>query len=115
MFGGAGSSVLHGLSSCCGEQGLFSHCGAQASHCHDFSCCRARALGPRASVVAPCAPHVIPCMVGSHWIGVGDLLGSGIKPASPALAGGFFTTEPTGKPLKIIEHPVMCKELRIKL
>ena len=27
-----------------------------------------------------------------------DLLDSGIKPASPALAGGFFTTGPHGKP-----------------
>jgi len=27
-----------------------------------------------------------------------DLLGPGIKPMSPALAGGFFTTEPLGKP-----------------
>ena len=28
----------------------------------------------------------------------GDLPNSGIKPVSPALAGGFFTTEPPGKP-----------------
>ena len=28
----------------------------------------------------------------------GDLLNPGIQPASPALAGGFFTTEPPGKP-----------------
>ena len=28
----------------------------------------------------------------------GDLLDPGIKPVSPALAGGFFTTEPPGKP-----------------
>jgi len=27
------------------------------------------------------------------------LLRPGIKPMSPALAGGFFTTEPLGKPL----------------
>ena len=27
-----------------------------------------------------------------------DLLGLGVKPVSPALAGGFFTTEPPGKP-----------------
>ena len=26
-------------------------CGARASHCHGFSCCRTRALGTRASVV----------------------------------------------------------------
>ena len=29
------------------------------------------------------------------------LPGSGIKPVSPALAGGFFTTEPLGKPCVI--------------
>ena len=28
-----------------------------------------------------------------------DLPDPGIKPTSPALAGGFFTTEPAGKPL----------------
>ena len=28
----------------------------------------------------------------------GDLPDPGIEPASPALAGGFFTTEPPGKP-----------------
>ena len=28
-----------------------------------------------------------------------DLPGSGIEPMSPTLAGGFFTTEPQGKPL----------------
>jgi len=28
-----------------------------------------------------------------------DLPGSGIEPVSPALAGGFSTTEPPGKPL----------------
>ena len=27
----------------------------------------------------------------------GDLPDPGIEPGSPALAGGFFTTEPTGK------------------
>ena len=38
-----------------------------------------------------------------HWNGLpcppaGDLPRSGIKFISPALAGGFFTTEPAGKP-----------------
>ena len=27
-----------------------------------------------------------------------DLLGSGTEPMFPALAGGFFTTEPLGEP-----------------
>ena len=30
--------------------------------------------------------------------GMWDLPRSGIEPVSPALAGGFFTTEPPGKP-----------------
>ena len=30
-----------------------------------------------------------------------ELPGSGMEPASPALAGGFFTTEPPAKPLKM--------------
>jgi len=39
-----------------------------------------------------------------YWSGLpfpspGDLSGPGFKPMSPALAGGFFTTEPPGKPL----------------
>ena len=38
-----------------------------------------------------------------YWNGLpfaspGDLPDPGIKPTSPALAGGFFTTEPLGKP-----------------
>ena len=38
-----------------------------------------------------------------YWSGLsfpspGDLPNSGIEPASPGLAGGFFTTEPPGKP-----------------
>ena len=44
-----------------------------------------------------------------YWTGLpfpspGDLPDSGIKPAplaSPAMAGGFFTTEPPGKPGQI--------------
>ena len=37
-----------------------------------------------------------------YWSGLpfpspGDLPNPGIEPASPALAGGFFTTEPPGK------------------
>ena len=47
IFGCAGSSLLRGLFSSSGEQGLLSSCGAQASHCGGFSGCtaQARALG----------------------------------------------------------------------
>ena len=63
----------------------------------------------------PCpVAHQVPLSMGSprqeNWSGLpfphpGDLLDPGIKPmspASPALAGGFFTTEPPGKPLYIL-------------
>ena len=41
-----------------------------------------------------------------YWSGLpcpspGDLPDSGIKPVLPALAGGFFTTEPPGKPIDL--------------
>ena len=42
---------MQALSSC-REQGLLSSCSAWASHCGGFSCCRAQALGARASVVS---------------------------------------------------------------
>ena len=40
-----------------------------------------------------------------YWSGLpfpspGDLPDPGIEPTSPTLAGGFFTTEPSGKPIK---------------
>jgi len=39
-----------------------------------------------------------------YWSGLpfpspGDLPDLGVEPESPALAGGFFTTEPPGKPI----------------
>ena len=42
-----------------------------------------------------------------YWSGLpfpfpGDIPDPEIKPMSPTLAGGFYTTEPPGKPLDII-------------
>ena len=37
-----------------------------------------------------------------------DLPGSGIEPISSALAGGFFTTEPLGKPLDFMFLSFVC-------
>ena len=71
--------------SCCGEQDLLSNCGAWASHCGGFSCCRAQVLGARALL---------------YW-GMWNLPEPGIEPMSPALVGRFFTIEPPGKPLFI--------------
>ena len=51
--------------------------------------------------------HQAPLSLGfprqEYWGGLpfpspGDLLKPGIDPKCPALAGGFFTTEPPGKP-----------------
>ena len=36
--------------------------------------------------------------LGSHFLLQGQLPDPGIEPMSPALVGGFFTTEPPGKP-----------------
>ena len=36
----------------------------------------------------------------------GDLPNPGIKPMPPALAGGFFTTQPPGQPLHIYTYLV---------
>ena len=58
-----------------------------------------------------CNPRTVACQAPQSmgfprqecWSGLpssspGDLPDPGIKRASPALAGGFFTTEPLGKP-----------------
>ena len=61
--------------------------------------------------VAHQAPLSIRFLRQEYWSGLpfpspGDLPDQGIKPASPALAGRFFTTEPPGKPILNI---AVCK------
>ena len=41
--------------------------------------------------------------VGYHLFSPGDLPDLGVEPMSPALATGFFNTEPPEKPPQIIE------------
>ena len=55
-------------------------------------------------IVAHQAPLSMPFPRQEYWSGLPfpspeDLPHSGIKPTSPALAGGFFTIEPPGKPV----------------
>ena len=55
--------------------------------------------------VAPQAPLSMGFPRQESWSGLpfppqGDLPNPGMKPASPALAGGFFPTEPPGKHAK---------------
>ena len=78
IFVCAGSSLMPGLFSSWSKWGLLSSCGAWASHCGGFSCHGVQTLGYVGSVVMDPRP--------------------GIEPVSPALAGGFFATEPPGKP-----------------
>ena len=83
-------------------------CGAWASHCGVFSC-GARVLGTRASVVArelsSCGSQALERRLSSCGAralllcGMWDLLGPGLEPVSPALAGRFLTTVPPGKPI----------------
>ena len=44
FFAALGFPSCEQASSSCGEQGLLSSYSTLASHCGDFSCCRARAL-----------------------------------------------------------------------
>ena len=91
LFSCPGSAPLRVFFSRCGEWELLSSCGwglliAVAS------LARAWASVLAARGLSLCGAQA--------WLlqGMWDLLGSRIKPASPALAGGFFTTEPPGKP-----------------
>ena len=69
-----------------------------ASHCSGFSCCGPQALGAWASVVV--ARGLSSCGTRAYLLrGMLDLPGPGHEPVSPALAGGFLTPVPPGKPL----------------
>ena len=88
IYGRAGSSLLRGRLSGCGEWGPLSRSSARASHCGGLSRCRARALGVAGSVTVA---HGLSCLwhVASSWI----------EPVSPALAGAFLPAGPPGKSL----------------
>ena len=104
---------LHGWTgfSSCDERGLLSRCGTWVSHCSGLSCCEAWAPGTWASVVK--VRGLSSCSSGLHstgstvvvhrftctgLLGMWGLPGPGIKPVSAALAEGFFTPDPPGKP-----------------
>ena len=74
---GCGGSAVHGLS-LVWRVGAALHCGARASRCSGYSCCRAQALGTWASVVGAHGPSGsrgldrtgIPCIarqILNHW------------------------------------------------
>ena len=109
IFGCIGSSLLRVSFLCLQRAGSTLCCGARASHCGGFSCCGARALGTRASVVVACGLSTCGSRALEHRLsscdaqtellwGMWDPPGPGLEPVSPALAGGFPTTAPPGKP-----------------
>ena len=94
----------------------------RTSHCGGFSCCGARGLGARASVVV--ARGLSSCGTWAQLLrGMWDLPRLGLEPMCPALAGGFLTTVPPGKSayisLSIVSLPInaflMEMEFRIGL
>ena len=95
------SSLPWGLLSGLGKRGLLSGCRVRASRGSGFSCCRAQALGARASVVVVPGLWSTGSVVVVHRfslpLGIWNLPRSGIKSMSPALAGRVFTTEPPEK------------------
>ena len=97
------------LFSSCGGKGLLSGNGTRASLCSGFSCCRAQALGcvGFSSWGSQALKHRLKsyCMWASLLHGIRGLPRSGIEPVSPALAGGFFTTESPGKLLHSLLSP----------
>ena len=75
-----------------------------AFHCSGFSCCSSWALEFGLNSCGAWA-----------WmlLGMWDLPRPGIKSMSPALAGGFFTTEPPGKPHKNSWSPFSSAQIHI--
>ena len=91
------------------QVGATLHRGVRASHYRGLSCCRARAPGTQASVVVACGLsscglralelRLSSCGARAQLLrGMWDLPGPGLEPVSLALAGGFLTTTPPGKP-----------------
>ena len=86
------------------QLGLFASCSVWASHCGGFSVCTAQALGHRSSGFSSSGSWALEHRLSScgAWTqllhGIWDLPGAEIELKSPALAGGFFITEPAGKP-----------------
>ena len=87
-------------------------------------CCGCLVAKLHLTLVTPwTAIHQAPLSMGfsrqEYWIelpfpSLGDLPDPGIKPASLALAGGFFATEPPGEPLSgetdmlVIKWQIQC-------
>ena len=83
--------------SSCGEQGLLSSCGVQASRCSGFPCYKAWALG--------CAGFSRRGTRAQSPCSMRDLPGPGMGPSvTPELAGGFLTCGPPGRSYIYFSH-----------
>ena len=79
-----------------------------------FSCCHVRLFATPRTVA-----YQVPLSMGfsrqEYWSVLpfpppGDFTNPGIKPATPALADGFFATEPSGKPQTKVDMCRICPE-----
>ena len=78
----------------------FSSCNVWASHYGGFSCCRAQALGTRASVVAVRELSSCGSQTLEHWLSCSGACSSSQTrelQVSPVFQGRFFTNGPPGK------------------
>ena len=97
--------AVHRLLSSCGEQGLL------FVAVHGLLSLQwlllLRSTGPRHAGFSSCGSWALERRLSSCGTrnlllcGMWDLPGPGIEPVPPALAGGFLTTAPTGKPKKV--------------
>ena len=103
--------------------GILSSCGASASHCSGFSCCRAWALGVRTSAVAACGLKIAAAcglqstgsVVVAHRLTCPAACGilvppPGMEPASSALQGGFLHWTSREIPRLDFCNSGICKE-----
>ena len=111
FFGCVGSSLLLAGSLPLWRAGATPRCSARASHCSVLSRCGAQAPDTWSSAVvawgpSSCGSRATECRLSSCGSraqllhGMWDPPGPGLEPVSPALAGGFLTTVPPGKPRK---------------
>ena len=88
--------AAQGLSLAAASRGCLC-CHVQASHCTEFSSCRAQALGAQASVAA--VGWLSSCGAWAQFLhGTWNFPRPRIKPVYFALQGGFLTTGPPVKP-----------------
>ena len=100
IFGCAGSSLLHGLPLAAESGGCSLVVGLCFSSPWLLLLQSRGSWCPASAVVAPRLESTGSAIMehGFNCLGMWNLPRLGIEPVSPALAGGFFTTEPTGKP-----------------